>query len=145
MGPSDKIKEKKITGVLFTVLGTTDVPFPSPSKQRGIFPSSVLGALCGRCCWYRHHNSCKSVAFDRGCFHLEKESFVLFCFPKSKKKRRIREIKDFLSHLFLNFLVKHRRFFLELSGSTQFWNLGFGFLGGSVVKNLICLTSRRRV
>ena len=36
----------------------------------------------------------------------------------------------------LNFLVKHRRFFLELSGSPQFWNLGFGFPGGSVVKNL---------
>ena len=59
-----------------------------------------------------------------------------FFFSKSKKKRRIREIKDFLSHLFLNFLVKHRRFFLELSGSTQFWNLGFGFPGGSVVKHL---------
>ena len=58
-----------------------------------------------------------------------------FCFLLSKKKR-IREIKDFLSHLFLNFLVKHRRFFLELSVSTWFWNLGFGFPGGSVVKNL---------
>ena len=54
---------------------------------------------------------------------------------KSKKKIRRREIKDFLSHLFLNFLVKHRRFFLELSVSTQFWNLGFGFPGWWVVKN----------
>ena len=54
---------------------------------------------------------------------------------KSNKIRR-REIKDFLNHLFLSFLVKHRRFFLELSVSTQFWNLGIGFPGWSVVKNL---------